>query len=1104
MTATLLSLSILLAGPVCYHPGIFCHGGAYAACDGEQPMTGRQALVLSLGLTGATWMGCDTNPRQEETRIVEPRLVESAAYVPCRTDEDAADLVPNTDCGHAAGPVRKVSQAEMPGRVLRGGNAPAALEEDDDEQVEIIDLLEDGGSNSLHRAARRLERKTSADPADAEAWSDLAAVYLVRGQRSDDPRDLLRAYEAAKQAVRLNGSLLAARFNLALALERMFLPDAARDAWRDYLALDQESGWAKEAGERLKVLERPRAGSVWEEQERLEKAALAVDARTVETIVDRNRQAAREYAEQRLSGDWADAVLTGRQDLAADKLRILRAVGEALASTSGELLAYDTVAAIDAAAGDAGKLGELAQGTRDWCDGYKEYADRQSDNAKAKLTAARDVLRRVGSPLAWRAAYYLASNEYVARRYKQAIAAAQELALQVEGLPYGALRGHVYWTKAVSEATLGWTRGAVEDYRQAFDEFQQLGEVENAANIDVRLGEVLTSRGRKGEAWLSIYRVLRSTPKLRDPNQLATVYMIAGNAALQDGMDDAALVFQQERVRQSRLSNRLATVEALTSLARTQHHLGDREGALASLSEAESLVGKVEESQRKRRRADLAMTRGLMTWAEDPSGAAAVLTSALPVYGEEGNLIFALWTLLARGRAYRQQGEDARAERDFEKALGLYNRMGESLEAEDLRLALLEETDTVFDEMVALQAERDPERAFAYADRARTRVLPGRASKLWTGLPEETSRLLAAEPRPVPLSEIRRRLPEKVTLVQFSVLPDRVLIWLVRRGGKGTGFFQTNVRREDLEERVARLRSFDPQVWGKTSEDLFDLLAKPWLSEVAEGERIVIVPDKVLHQVPFAALQDRSKRVRSRLMETHPLAFSPSATLYVNALERQDARRPSPSRGLVVGEPEIDRKVLGNEALVALPAAAKEARHLADLTGARLLAGLGAHKAAFLAEAARAEWIQFSGHAVVDPANTLLSKLVLASGGGDSGALTAQEIYSLKLGGTQLVVLAACDTGIEYVPGGEGVTSLARAFLAAGVPTVVASLWSVDDGATAHLFETFHRNLLNGGDAVDALREAQLDMLKSPNEKYRSPWAWAAFEVIGASAAGRP
>jgi CHAT domain-containing protein len=97
-------------------------------------------------------------------------------------------------------------------------------------------------------------------------------------------------------------------------------------------------------------------------------------------------------------------------------------------------------------------------------------------------------------------------------------------------------------------------------------------------------------------------------------------------------------------------------------------------------------------------------------------------------------------------------------------------------------------------------------------------------------------------------------------------------------------------------------------------------------------------------------------------------------------------------------------------------------------------------------------------------------------------------------------MLAACETGNEYAAGSEGATSLARAFLAAGVPTVVASLWDVGDHPAARLSDLFHRNLLAGDDAEEALRKAQLAMLHGSDETGRSPAAWGAFEVFGASA----
>lgn len=1040
MNAIALTLSLLLASPICYHSRIFYPGGSDAVCMDEVTMRWGKPVGVSAVLTSL-----------------------------------------------AAG---MVSQMPPP---KRGGPEPLQKE-----------------SQQVPDPTRKYARGASADPQDAQGWSKLAGVYLDRAQKIGNPRDFLRAYEAAVQALEKDDRLLEALFRKAEALEGLFLFDASRSAWRE---LEQTPSWAALANRRLKALEQPQAVVQWDEQEMaLREAALQGDTDQVKAIVDQHRQAAREYAEQRLFGAWGDAMLANQRQAADDDLIVLRAVGDALARTSGDRLVQDSVADIDEALNteDLQRLGKLARGTRDFRDGYKAYKARLEGPARSKLIAAYKALHEADCALAWRASFFLVSTHYVFNEYAEALAGAALLAdaIETEELPYGALLAHAYWIKGMAEATLGKTREAVEDLTKSFNGFESLGESENAANINCRLGQVLMARGQRSEAWRVIYRALRNIPSLRDPDQVGTVYMIAGNAALEDGFHDAALLFQEERVRQSLLSegNSLAQVEAFTWLARFQHHQGDDEGAQASLQEARRLVGKVGAKQRPRRQADLAMIEGMILKEEDPDRAAELLTSALFVYQQEKNAIFSLWTLLARGQAYRQKGKDYLAEQDFEKAMAYYNDMGETLEAEDLRLALLEETDAGFDEMVGLQVDRgNSDRAFAYADRARTRVLPRSASKLWTGLPDETTLLLATEPQPLRLDEIRRRLPQGVTLVQFSVLPDRVLIWTLRRSGGGERFLSKQIPRKDLEDLVAWFRDIDSKDWGKASEELFDLLIRPWLSTVSAEERIVFIPDKVLHWVTFSALKD--SRSGDYLIETHPVAVAPSATLYVNALERQDVKLPRGRRGLVVGEPEIDHSVPGNETLSSLPGAKEEAEGLAERTKAELLVGEDATEADFRAAAPQAEWIQFSGHAVIDPANTLLSRLVLApgkNGDSDNGALTAREIYSLKLNGTRIVVLAACDTGNEYVPGGEGVTSLARAFLAAGVPTVVASLWSVDDKATGRLFEYFHSSYQKSGDPVIALREAQLKMLRSPEEKENSPSSWAAFEVIGASADDQP
>ena len=86
--------------------------------------------------------------------------------------------------------------------------------------------------------------------------------------------------------------------------------------------------------------------------------------------------------------------------------------------------------------------------------------------------------------------------------------------------PYQALHAHIYWIKGMAEATLGKTQEGIVDLKTSLKFFEDIGENENAANINCRLGDVLMSRGRRNQGWASIYRALRATPELRDPDKV--------------------------------------------------------------------------------------------------------------------------------------------------------------------------------------------------------------------------------------------------------------------------------------------------------------------------------------------------------------------------------------------------------------------------------------------------------------------------------------------------------------------------------------------------------------------------------------------------------
>ncbi len=972
----------------------------------------------------------------------------------------------------------------------------------------ILQQIQTGDLQALDHAVNALAQAAADDPHNAGTWSDLSAAYFVRAEQADDPRDLVRAYAAADRAVHENGSLPEARFNRALALERLFLKTEARVSWKGYLALDSTSLWAKEARERLAGLTgAPAAQGGWKEaRERLEKLPLAEAAKRVADAVGGWPEAARKYGEDELLGSWADEAAQGHVELARQRLEIARALGDALVRIHGERLLHDAVEKIDAATGNPFLVQALIQGHRDFREGRELYRERKLPQAAAKLTSARDLLGKAGSPFAARASFFLACGDYIAHRYDASLARLASLTRELAGRSYPSLLSQLWEMQALGHAVQGRMMDAIHAYRGSLTAFQQLQEEENIAWLETLLGESLALVGNGREAWKEVYRALRVTPELSDPGARSLVFMTAANLAVRDGAFEGALVFQQEAVRCGLREGHLRAVETLTWLSRIQDRLGRREQALATLWEAGRQVGQavqagqLDSEGRRQKEVDLAMMEGTMIWRDSPARAVSLLSPALAAYTAEKNQIFSLQALLARAHAYELLGDDARAEADLSAALAVYDHLGQNLQGEELQLSFLAETDDAFTEMVSFQAKRNPDLAFAYADRAHTRVLPGSASKLWADDSTSAEHLLSSEPQPLALDEIRHHLPEDTVLVQFAVLRDRVLIWRLQRDGAGEPpLVETPISEGDLIAKVAALRWRGQQATGnQAAADLFDLLVRPWLRPDDTGKQIVFVPDKVLHRVPFAALWDRASQ--RFLVEDHPLTIAPSASLFVNAVAReQEQPESAAARGLVVGEPAFNPQEF--PALLPLPGAAEEAARLSDSTGAALLKGDDADKEAFLDAAANAGWIHFAGHAVIDSRNMLLSKLALApSAAGGPGALTAREIYSLDLRNTRLVVLAACDTGLEYVPGSEGATSLARAFLAAGAPTVVASLWDIDDRPTAALFAAFYRNLFAGDNPAEALRKAQLELLHSRREADRSPAAWGAFEVIGASA----
>jgi CHAT domain-containing protein len=342
-----------------------------------------------------------------------------------------------------------------------------------------------------------------------------------------------------------------------------------------------------------------------------------------------------------------------------------------------------------------------------------------------------------------------------------------------------------------------------------------------------------------------------------------------------------------------------------------------------------------------------------------------------------------------------------------------------------------------------------------------------------------------------------------VTLVEFAMLPDRVLAWVLVPGGGPLSPVTIRATPGSLLRHIRLLRTAVERRTGErelrnATSILFEDLIRPLLPHLPASASLVFVPDRSLAQVPFSALFD-ARRGRY-LIEDHPIAVAPSATLYIATVEnRSHFPRGGSWNALAIGDPAFDPRL--HPGLARLPEAAAEALEVAELhPGSESLRGQAATRKAFLAAAGHYRLLHFAGHAILDPFLPGRSHLILAASREEgSDALYADELAGLKLEATELVVLSACRTVGGTSNSREALTGLSTAFLAAGPPVVVASLWDVEDRGTNELMRMFHYALRQDGEPAAALRTAQLQFLRSPDPTLRSPASWAGFVAMGGS-----
>jgi CHAT domain-containing protein len=342
--------------------------------------------------------------------------------------------------------------------------------------------------------------------------------------------------------------------------------------------------------------------------------------------------------------------------------------------------------------------------------------------------------------------------------------------------------------------------------------------------------------------------------------------------------------------------------------------------------------------------------------------------------------------------------------------------------------------------------------------------------------------------------DVMKALPSDDALLEYLVGDSTSVVFVVTRDTLAA--FELGVGRHELAKLVDFSRSMLTRpgretaqgLWRAPLRRLYRYLVEPVEASglLAGKHGLVLAPHAELHYAPFAALLG-APGPDAYLIQRYRLTYVPSASLWL----RIHGRDLSQASGVLALAPRVE----------ALPGSAAEVAAIGRLFGTRahVLMGVRASKRALRDAAPEQAIIHLATYGVLNKDNPLFSFVELMPQGGDDGRLEVHDVFGLQLH-ARLVVLSACQTALGAgaladVPAGDDWVGLVQAFLSAGASNVLATLWPVEDRATADLMTQFYTALAAGQPEAEALAEAQRATLR--NTRTAHPFYWAGFTLSG-------
>jgi tetratricopeptide (TPR) repeat protein len=917
----------------------------------------------------------------------------------------------------------------------------------------------------IHESARSWERQWLSDRSRVAGHlagsaflltSEADRAFFILGEvlrRDADNAEIQHAVQISTDAALLNDFSAAALQrpddpqNLLLAYE------AADRAWQ--LAHATPSGWNRAiAAERIGM---PAiAGRFWQE----------VEAGEGSSAWAREAEARRQAAAQRAAA---------LPDLSLEMFFYRRLI---VATMNGEPLA-DVVPGDHLASDIASARERLSPRDRErlkaalasYLRGRDAFERNEFDDARKAYAAAEEQLVALGTPVVLIARDQRIRSECSQGR-RGCVESMHAFRREVESLtryPWLAARG------AYGEGQVLYREGhiyeAAEHLQRAQTEFQRFGDTAAAGYMHVLLANVYAAGGESDLAMRHFLDGLQCrAPEIRDRRR--KILEDAIMFALRHGYLSTAELLLQDLAVSSTTDASNVTEQMLQGVVAFRR--GDRRGAADHFRRARALLPTVRDDAS---RADVQFRLAIAEAGSRMMSATPILIELDASIAAHEQSEFSIWLpqlLMERGSAWERLGQPVRAESDYRQAMDILERRELRIDETVLALGITTASESPFDRAIRLFLSQGRiTAALSVAQRSNSL----RISSLHARGAGVRDTFAASRTGGDGIAELQRVLEADQYAVAQHLLHDELITWIVSKDGIRAIRQPVRVRSlTEIVDRLNRCAAHSCDGDDAALDFVSNLFLRSWIEGVSRGATLLIQPPAEFETLCFSMLKTRSGE---RLIARNSFTTAPSFQMFARALTG-DRTRARPGFAFFAAAPAP------GGTLDPLPRAAAEVRRVSRLY-ARAETDPHATRAAFLSRSVPASIIHFAGHVVVNTARPLFSALAFD----DGEMLYVHELDERSFANARLIVLSACDTGRSPRP----TMSVANALLSQSVPSVVYTLWPVSDDAAEAFAVAFHRAIASGKSRAEAVREAQMWLLRrQPSDSQ----AWAAFALAGA------